>query len=315
MNEARTVVLIGKTGNGKSSTGNSLLGTRAFKSKSSSGSVTATCQLQTTVLENRCQFLYVIDTPGLFDFSGEDHIKKEIVKCVDMAKDGIHAVLFVLSVRSRFSREEENVIVNMIEMFGPKITDYMILLFTGGDDLEESEETLDDYLGRDECPKPLKDIIGKCRKRCILFDNRTTDKRKKNEQLEKLLALIDDVVEYNDGNPYTHELFELQASKNAEKLRIQEEVNSSEQEKMKSYEEQLKRMTEMIELKLKVQTEKLEKQLAKEKAARLKVEKAAKATHKKATEEIRKANENLNKAKIEADRLRNEAGKTTCIIM
>lgn len=71
-----------------------------------------------------------------------------------MAKDGLHAVLVVLSVRSRFSREEEAAIASLRKFFGSKISDYMIVVFTGGDDLEENDETLDDYLGRD-CPEPL----------------------------------------------------------------------------------------------------------------------------------------------------------------
>lgn len=72
-----------------------------------------------------------------------------------MAKDGIHAVLVVLSVRSRFSREEEAAVESLRKFFGSNISDYMIVVFTGGDDLEENDETLDDYLGRD-CPEPLK---------------------------------------------------------------------------------------------------------------------------------------------------------------
>lgn len=45
---------------------------------------------------------------GLLDISVDaESIAKEIIKCVDMAIDGIHAFLFVLSVRNRFSREEE----------------------------------------------------------------------------------------------------------------------------------------------------------------------------------------------------------------
>ena len=93
---------------------------------------------------------------GLFDFSSEsDFIGKEIVKCIDMAKDGIHAVLVVLSVRTRFSKEEEAALRSLQSLFGKKINDYMIVVFTGGDELEENDETLEDYLGR-ECPVPLK---------------------------------------------------------------------------------------------------------------------------------------------------------------
>lgn len=94
-------------------------------------------------------------TLGLFDFAEPEFVGKEIVRCINMAKDGIHAILVVLSVRTRFSREEEAAIKSLQKFFGSKISNYMIVVFTGGDDLEENEETLDDYLGRN-CPEPLK---------------------------------------------------------------------------------------------------------------------------------------------------------------
>ena len=97
-------------------------------------------------------------TAGLFDFSAKsDFVGKEIVRCIDLAKDGIHAVVVVFSVRTRFSQEEEAALRSLQTLFGSKIIDYMIVVFTGGDDLEDNDETLDDYLGR-ECPEPLKVI-------------------------------------------------------------------------------------------------------------------------------------------------------------
>lgn len=93
---------------------------------------------------------------GLFDCSAKTEFTlKEIAKCINMVKDGIHAVLVVLSIKNRFTEGEEAVVKSLRTLFGNKLTDYMIIVFTGGDELEYDQKTLKDYLGHD-CPVPLQ---------------------------------------------------------------------------------------------------------------------------------------------------------------
>ncbi|ESR55027.1 hypothetical protein CICLE_v10023614mg [Citrus x clementina] len=309
-------------------TGNSILGRRAFKSKVGSSEDTKTCEMQRTMLKDG-QVVNVIYTPAiarLFDSSADfEFVSKEIVKCIGMAKDGIHAVLIVFSVRNRFSEEEGAEIHSLESLFGKKVFDYMIVVFTRGDELEDNDETLEDYLGP-ECPKPLKEILQLCDNRRVLFDNKTKDAAKRTEQVGKLLSLVDFMILQNGGQPYIDEIF-AELKKRATKLRDQQvevdslkgyskrEISELKEQMKKSYEDQLKRSIEMVESKLKETTTRLEQQLAEEHLARLKAEGAAQLAQIKSNEEIFNLREKLERGQRETEELRNGVPKLQCPIL
>ncbi|XP_015168400.1 protein AIG1-like [Solanum tuberosum] len=279
--EARTLVLIGCAGDGKSSTGNSIVGRNVFRSMPHSAGVTSTCEHQRTNLPND-QILHVIDTPGLFDFSAAPEVvRTEFLRCVDLAEDGIHAVLLVLSVRNRFSKEQQAAVQSFQEFFGGKISDYMIVVFTGGDDLEDHDVTLDDYLGSD-CPELLKETLAMCENRVVLFDNKTQNQIKRAEQLRELLFEVNLVVEENDGKPYTNNLFKKF------KANVEQDIKELKDQMQRSHEEQFSRITEMVESKLEEKMQRLEKQLKMDRAARVAAEQKVKKDQKKSKHENRK---------------------------
>ncbi|KAL8482467.1 hypothetical protein ACS0TY_028587 [Phlomoides rotata] len=254
--------------------------------------VTFTTQMHRSVLADG-QILNVIDTPGLFDSSIEPKsIGNEIAKCINMAKNGIHAVLVVVSLRSRFSLEEESAIDSLRQFFGGKIGDYMILVFTHGDVLRKM--SIDEYLSRN-CPEPLEKTIRLCGGRYVLFDNETEDEMKKSRQLEELLRLVDTVVENNDGVPYTNELFvdspDVQMNGFLEKVFLT------------LFTSNLAFVT-LIESKLRETAVMLEKQLAEERIARMKAEADTREAQMKLCNGMSQVMLDLERSQRDADELR-----------
>lgn len=103
---------------------------------------------------------------GLFDLIiSPESISKEIVRCLALAEKGLHAVVLVLTVRTRITKDEEDALCTLQILFGGEILDYLIVVFTGGDELEENNLTLDEYLSK--CPEFL--AVSDCLIKCINF--------------------------------------------------------------------------------------------------------------------------------------------------
>ncbi|KAI2645293.1 GTPase IMAP family member 8 [Labeo rohita] len=174
------LVMLGRTGAGKSSTGNTILGRQAFSLMKCYKSVSRDIAAE---VGDVCGFTVIVyDTPGLSGTEREEELgqyEQVLQKC----GSGLFVFLLVLQ-GDRFTQEDQKTVEKFEELLEEKRIENTWILFTRGDKLDEEGKTINEVIHETEF---LKKLTQKYEGRLHVFNNMT---KGQSDQVKSLISKV-----------------------------------------------------------------------------------------------------------------------------
>ncbi|PVD19421.1 hypothetical protein C0Q70_19910 [Pomacea canaliculata] len=195
------LVVVGRTGSGKSSVVNILLDEKLSPTKMSFESVTTKVKLY-----SRRRFqkeIRVVDTPGLFDSRPNmtnEKVKMMLATTGLLLAPGPHAFLLTIRLDQRLTEDEKAVFSHLVDIFGNDYLNYTIVVFTHGDELRKRKINIEDFVKH--APTELPNLLTKVSHRYVVFDN-----TKKGNSAKILFDMVEGMVRRDQALYYINQFF------------------------------------------------------------------------------------------------------------
>ncbi|TDH05326.1 hypothetical protein EPR50_G00143750 [Perca flavescens] len=168
----RRIVLLGCPGGGKSSSGNTILGSQQFESVGGSDSVSTGPVCKSARVEGR--WVTVVDAPGITDPTG-NQLYEGIMNWIAEASPGPHVFVIVVRIGSMFTADIK-LFKLLKQLFGGDVPKYSMVLFTHGDKLKGGQ-SIEDLI---QSNQHVSELVSRCGGRFCVFDNKTKRSREQD---------------------------------------------------------------------------------------------------------------------------------------